>query len=128
MCFALAMGDEPGDLLAVLARRLRLALQESREVVERSHVLTAASRLARSTTVMAKRCAWCGRVDLGLGWRSPDRAPAFLTATLERRATHTICPDCVRRLEETGKSLRPPGSANDEQPADPEREDDERQP
>jgi len=122
------MGRDQGDVLAVLGARLQEALARAREAVEESQVLIAASSLARSPGSMAKRCAWCGRLELGLGWRPPEQAPRFLVATLERRATHTICPDCVRRLEESGQSARRASSVNGEQSGDPEPEDDDREP
>lgn len=123
------MGRDEGDVFAVLAARLQEAVTRAREAVEESQVLIAASTLARSPAAMAKRCAWCGRLELGRGWRAPEQTPRFLVTTLERRATHTICPDCVRRLEEAGQSH----TANDvsvhgEETRYPEPEDNDREP
>lgn len=116
-------------MLAVLAARLQEAVAQARATVEESYMVIAASRLARSPNVMAKRCAWCGRLDLGRGWRPPEQTPRFLVATLERRATHTICPDCVRRLEEAGQSrAASEGSADGEEAGDPEPENHDREP
>lgn len=123
------MGREKGDLFAALAARLQEAIAEARLAVEHSQVVAAASSLGRGPHTMAKRCAWCGRLELGRGWRSPERTPRFLAATLERRSTHSICPDCVRRLEESGQSKRlDEVSAHRKETGDPQPEDDDREP
>jgi hypothetical protein len=48
---------------------------------------------------MLRRCAWCGRFDLGEQWVPAEEAPAFVWTLLDRRATHGICESCLGRLE-----------------------------
>lgn len=123
------MGGGERDLFAVLSTRLQDAVARAGEAIERSQLLMSASRLARNPATMAKRCAWCGRLDLGHGWQSPERAPRFLASTLEQRATHTICPECVCRLEESGQSRRADEvSAHGKQAGDSEPEDGDGEP
>jgi len=123
------MRRDQGDLLAALVTRLQDAMSDARAAVDRSELVTAAARLMRDPAAMAKRCAWCGRLELAGGWRAPQRAPRFLVSTLESRATHTICPDCVRRLEESGQSRRMDEvSAHCKQPRDAEPEDGQGEP
>jgi len=123
------MRRDRGDLPAALAGRLQEALARVRATLDESELLTAASRLARDPATMARRCAWCGRLELGRSWRAPESAPEFLVATLERRATHTICPDCLGRLEATGQSRSPNGGSVDgEEAGDAEAEHGQREP
>lgn len=123
------MGRDRKDVVAALAARVQEAVAQARTAIDDSQVLLAASRLVRNPGVMARRCAWCGRVDLGFGWHGADQAPHFVLTTVERRATHTICPDCVRRLEEAGQShTADEVSAHCKEAGDPEPEDDDREP
>lgn len=128
MVCSLSMGRAEGDLLAALAARLRQAVARAHNAVEQSEFAAAASRLVGGAA-MPRHCAWCGRLDLGRGWREPTNAPRFLAATLERGATHTICPDCVRRLEKSGQSKRADEvSAHCKEAGDPQPEDDDGEP
>ncbi len=123
------MRRDQGDLLEGLSARLQDAVAHAQAAVERSEVLAAVSQLARNPAAMARRCAWCGRLELGRSWRVPQYTPPLLLDTLERRATHTICPDCVERLEQSGRSRQVDGaSVNGEEAGDAEAEDDHREP
>lgn len=86
-----------------LEDRVRQAITAAEMTVVRSEILTAASRLAKDETRMIRRCAWCGCLQLGR-WTPSDEAPAFLSAQMDGRATHGICPACLRRLKRKGES------------------------
>jgi hypothetical protein len=102
------VADGQPDFVEALTEQVREAVARAQQTVARSEFLTAASRLVREPRGMIKRCAWCGRFGMARRWMRPEQAPEFLIARVETRATHTICPDCVRQLEETGKSHRTP--------------------
>jgi hypothetical protein len=83
-----------------LASRVRRALSNAQRTVAEAEAVICASRLAQERDSMVMRCAWCGRIALGAG----SEVPAFIATRLDERTTHGICPDCVRRLERTGRT------------------------
>jgi hypothetical protein len=93
-----------------MRRRVRAALAEAHRAIARSEALTAARALVRDRHRLAKRCAWCGRLELGDHWTAPEELPAFLSSEVRDRISHGICPDCLARLEREGqtRSLRRP--------------------
>jgi hypothetical protein len=86
-----------------MRRRVRAALAEAHRTVARSQSL-AARVLVRDRRQLAKRCAWCGRLDLGDHWTPPEKLPAFLPSEVRDRITHEICPDCLAPLEREGQT------------------------
>lgn len=85
-----------------LIRRVRAALSEAEAAVARSERLTAARALRGAGP--ARRCAWCGRLALGRHWTPLEEAPAFVPRDIGDGASHTICPDCLGRLEREGRT------------------------
>jgi hypothetical protein len=85
-----------------MRRRVRAALAEAHRTVARSESLVAARVLVRERRHLAKRCAWCGRMELGAHWTPPEELPAFLRREVRDRISHGICPDCLARLERQG--------------------------
>ena len=94
------------DAVEALVFRARSAIAAARTTVAQAEVLTEASRLANDRYALIRRCAWCGRLALGR-WTPADEAPAFLTLRAESKATHGICPDCLRRIEQQLESIVP---------------------
>ena len=95
-----------------MRRRVREAVAEATRAVARSESLLAARALVRERGRLAKRCAWCGRLDLGRRWTPPDEVPQFLPAAVRERITHGICPDCLARLEREGQTRELDSSAD----------------
>jgi hypothetical protein len=57
-------------------------------------------RDAHAGRVLLRRCAWCGRFDIGGEWLRLDAVGAgqhSITSSLLDRATHGICPQCLER-------------------------------
>lgn len=94
---------EPDDpvIAHTLLARAAAASRRSEELVREALVLTETSAALRGE--MAARCAWCGRYRLGEQWIGEEDLPGFSERFPE--ASHTICPDCVERLRETGQSI-----------------------
>jgi hypothetical protein len=93
------------DVVGALIRRVNHACADAQRAVARSEMLVTARRLARDPSSMVRRCAWCGRMQLGHDWISADEAPAFLGSELDHRTSHGICERCIRKLEQDGASL-----------------------
>jgi hypothetical protein len=83
---------------------MRVAIAHVCRAIARSESLLAVRVLGRKHECLAKRCAWCGRLDLGDHWTPPDDVPAFLPRAARNRVTHGICPDCLARLERDGQT------------------------
>jgi hypothetical protein len=64
----------------------------------------AARLLVRERRRLVKRCAWCGRIELGDHWTSTTELPALLPREVRDRISHGICPDCLARLEREGQT------------------------
>jgi hypothetical protein len=79
-------------------------LAEANRAIARSESLRAARALVRDRRHLAKRCAWCGRLDLADRWTPPEDIPAFLAGEVRDRVSHGICPDCLARLEREGRT------------------------
>ena len=94
------------DAVGALVFRARRAVAAARTTVAQAEVLTESSRLANDRNALIRRCAWCGRLALGR-WTPADEAPAFLTLRAEGKATHGICPDCLRHVEQQLESIVP---------------------
>jgi len=121
------MAREVGDLAVTLLARARSAVARAQAAVQRSEMLRSSTRRQRGSETMTKHCAWCGRVFLGGRWVPADHAPQFIATALDQRATHTICDECVARLEADGMSA-PRLVVHREQPGDADGEDDQREP
>jgi hypothetical protein len=91
------------EFVHALQHRVRLAVKEAERIVARSRAL-ATVRHVLGERQLVRRCAWCARFSLGEGWMAEDELPAFVPARAVEHATHTICPDCERRLVREGKS------------------------
>lgn len=96
------MPPEP-SMADELELRLDAATAAAKRNVRRSVTLLAASRKLRDGS-FTTRCAWCGRVSVGMRFLEPDETPAFLVSSRGPAMTHGICPDCVAELRKTGQS------------------------
>jgi hypothetical protein len=62
--------------------------------------LSAKLRSARAGEVCIVRCAWCGRFRVGKEWlhlEAIGRGQQHIRTALVERASHGICPDCLRK-------------------------------
>jgi hypothetical protein len=100
------------ELFGALLGRLRDAKARSETLVARSKVLASARALVRDPEKMLRRCAWCGRLQLGGQWVSEEEAPEFVKRLLDDRATHGICRSCLSRLEAEGQSRTAPSAVS----------------
>jgi hypothetical protein len=67
---------------------------ESRRVTS----LAATLRAADAGEIVLVRCAWCDRLRLGDEWlhlRAIGRGQEKITASILKKASHGICPDCL---------------------------------
>jgi len=91
-----------GDALERLLARARAAAARAAEVqahtASLAHEWDAAARRPR-------RCAWCGRVEIGGRWRTEQEVPPHFKARRDPASiTHGICEDCFEELRATGRS------------------------
>ena len=89
---------------SAIAAQARTAARSAYVSILRSRLLVQARRLMRDPAWLITRCAWCSRFDVGGLWVEVDELPRFMTGDLRARATHSICPSCVRQLERNGSS------------------------
>jgi hypothetical protein len=92
------------SVLEELAREVSEAKARARATVteaERLCDLSQRMRAARQGEVGLCRCAWCGRLKVGerADWLHLEEIGSghqHIPASLLRRASHGICPDCFR--------------------------------
>lgn len=66
---------------------------------QRISELSAKLRAARGGAVSIRRCAWCGRFEVGEEWlhlEAIGSGQQNIRVALLERATHGICPDCFQ--------------------------------
>jgi len=97
---AVAEGD---DAIERLIARARAAAARAAEVQAHTAALheeledTAASRTRR-------RCAWCGRTEVGGRWRTEQDLPEHVKARRDPDSiTPGICEDCLEQLRASGR-------------------------
>jgi hypothetical protein len=96
----MANGERMLDQLLV---RARAAADRARAVRGHSEALQALHESAVSRT--PRRCAWCGRIEIGGAWRDEDSVPGFFKARRDPESvSHGICEECLEELRQTGRS------------------------
>jgi hypothetical protein len=99
------VGSREPEFVTELYRRVRLAILDAERVVAQSRALASMRRVLGDDRLLVRRCAWCERFTSDEEWMSEAKLPRFVPTGAIESATHTICPDCERRLAREGKSV-----------------------
>jgi hypothetical protein len=70
--------------------------------------LAAVLRAAQAGRTLLRRCAWCGRFQIGDEWlhlEAIGHGQQQITASLRAKATHGICPDCFAQQPKAERTL-----------------------
>jgi hypothetical protein len=101
-------GVARGSLIEELLERARAAHADAQRQNEVARLLVRFVRQFREDrSALAVRCAWCGRIKVGDDFIAPEQfLDGDLPERLKQRATHGICPDCLRRESEAAEDAR----------------------
>ena len=95
------MEAHEADVQAGLLARAREAIQRAVVINDTSRVLTEVSAALRDG-MLTTRCAWCSRYLARDEWVRVTHAIPFAERA---KVSHSICPDCVAALRESGMSV-----------------------
>jgi hypothetical protein len=97
--------------------RRTLAARETAEAVRddsrRVRGLAQLLRDAQSGEALLTRCAWCEKLKLGEEWlrlEAVGSGSMTIMESLIRKASHGICPDCFRRVDQAAAAERAAGA------------------
>jgi hypothetical protein len=92
--------------------RAGAAQKDSRRVRKLAQLL----RDATAGKTLLLHCAWCGKLQVGEEWlelAADKEGGPEITASLIRKSSHGICPECFARVMADAEAERSAGTTND---------------